>query len=527
MDAQTTQVAGNVVDALLNVFQVQMFDGHKGLQGLASWLMVRLIVINLVFLGIGIALSGIEGFSKFIRQIFLIGTISYCISNWPYIVQSITGFFITVGELGAGKNPGSLLLNPADIAERGFLAFNNVMTFAKDNGGWLGIKVVTLVAFFAALLQLIGYVVIATVVIVYLLEFWIVAHLALAFLPFALFRQGAFLAEKAFTVCISFGVKFMVLTFVLSVADGFLYNAAQASYSSDNLVSLFLPVVAVFLILVLAFHAPSVASGILSGSPSLGGGALLSTAGIAAAGTGAAVAVAKSGVVGGAQGAAAIIRNRHDPVGAASGAIKGAVTSRFEKAKEALGFNDPLPKWAQGKPSGIKNGAADSGEATSFSQQRGGAGAEDFSQASSSGASSAGGPSGSDQFSGSNGEQWPVGARPTSRSAIKEANEPESSLAKNRQDLSLKNFKTGEPANESDFIDEPGSGKQAVNAAAHGEENYGKKGGKTFDKKARTKKSSEEGSTTNQKNNDQESGSDGHRSGSSEKAKREAVLRKS
>lgn len=303
--AQSAQVAADVVTALLNNFQLEMIAGREKLQSLTEWVFYRLVVIDLVLLGIAMSQEGIQSIGSFFKKIFTISILGYCISNWPYIVQSITGFFITVGALGANQDPGVSYLDPVSIIRMGVETFVNLMAIAKENEGYVAPGMTALCAIAASILQLIGFTLLAAIVIITLLEFWIVAHLSLAFIPFALLKKTSFLGEKAFQVCVSFGVKFMVLTFIIAVTGPVLDAVAQASYSSSNLAALFLPLVTVFLILVVALNAPKVAAGLLSGQGgALGLGSIVSTAGAvagAAYGAGKVGALAAKGAAGAAR----------------------------------------------------------------------------------------------------------------------------------------------------------------------------------------------------------------------------------
>ena len=98
------------------------------------------------------------------------------------------------------------------------------------------------------------------------LEFYLVAALSLVLVPFGVFKHTAFMAERAFGSVVSFGVKLMVLSFIIAAAGPVLTQItlpAEPTWQQAYMVLL-----ASMAIAFLAWHAPGIAAGMVSGGPS-------------------------------------------------------------------------------------------------------------------------------------------------------------------------------------------------------------------------------------------------------------------
>jgi len=134
--------------------------------------------------------------------------------------------------------------------------------------GWAFIF--TLVAFFMLAIQ----------VFITYLEFYLVAALSLVLVPFGVFKHTAFIAERAFGSVVSFGVKLMVLSFIIAAAQPVLAGITVPAV--PTLQQAYMVLLAALAIAFLAWHAPGIAAGMISGGPSLTAG---SAAGFVASST--------------------------------------------------------------------------------------------------------------------------------------------------------------------------------------------------------------------------------------------------
>ena len=130
--------------------------------------------------------------------------------------------------------------------------------------------------------------IIAIQIFITVLEFYLVVALSSILLPFALLDRTKFLAEKAIGGVISFGIKLMVLAFLMTVARPILALAVLPVDPSYNQIMALILTVGALAILV--WNAPGIAAGMLAGSPSLTAGTAVQGAAVAAIGGGATVA---------------------------------------------------------------------------------------------------------------------------------------------------------------------------------------------------------------------------------------------
>jgi type IV secretion system protein TrbL len=135
------------------------------------------------------------------------------------------------------------------------------------------------------------------------LEYYLITAVAGVLVPWGLLPQTKFLSEKAIGAVVSAGIKLMVLAFIIAVTNPVLASI-HFSGPEIKLNELWSVLLTTGAIAFLSWHAPSLAAGLLAGSPSLGAGAVaqnlasgvMMTAGVA----GGMVATARAAVGGGA-----------------------------------------------------------------------------------------------------------------------------------------------------------------------------------------------------------------------------------
>jgi len=179
--------------------------------------------------------------------------------------------------------------------------------------------------------------------------------------PFGVNRWTAFLSEKAFGSIVGFGMKLMVLAFIMSAATPVMM--AITLPVDPTIKQAYCTLLAAAFIAFLAWHAPGVAASMMSGGPSLTAAVATRTA-VAGAMGGAAVA-------GGAASAALGAANagRVATLAAARGA--GAVSSAGEmgSATAAMGGAGPLGQ-AAGAVGGVARAAGGAVASTAMTPVR-------------------------------------------------------------------------------------------------------------------------------------------------------------
>ncbi len=277
-------------------------------------------------------------------------------SNAKSFVDSLINAGLTAGGHAGGVN---LLLDPSRIAGYGLTATAQLAKALDDISITdLGDVIIFGVSY---LLIMAAFLIMAIQVFLAVLEYYIIPAVAGVLIPWGFLPQTKFLAEKAIGAVVSAGIKLMVLAFIIAVVDPVLASIhfSGPEIKLNELWSVLLTAAAIAF---LAWHVPSLAAGLLAGSPSLSAsgvaqnvssGAMLAAgvAGGMVAATRAAASAASAvgqrasygaGVLFG--GAAKGAREGEGPVAAALGAGKGAASAAGRSAID--GFKARLSREA-------------------------------------------------------------------------------------------------------------------------------------------------------------------------------------
>ncbi len=140
--------------------------------------------------------------------------------------------------------------------------FSNFATIAVLMLAW----VIVLIAFFVLSVQL----------FIAIIEFKLTVLAGFVLVPFALFGQTTFLAERVLGNVISSGIKLMVLAIVIGIGATLFGTLIRPSgeITLTQASSCILAAIAVF---GLAVFVPAIAAGLISGAPQLGAGAAVAT----------------------------------------------------------------------------------------------------------------------------------------------------------------------------------------------------------------------------------------------------------
>lgn len=294
-----TGILTNLSHQFLGVFSL----GYSNLLPDARHLLWLLATLEIALAGLWWAFDDGQKIEKaLLIKIMQIGFFVWVISNYRWLLDTILYGFIVTGTKAGGATHTRLLEDPSLIVDYGFAATDPIFKHLKNHYLAAGLPDLVLSGL-AGLLILLAYFAIAATAFITYLEFYIVSVLGLILVPFGIFKHTSFLSEKVFGAVIAYGIRLMVLAFVLAVVEPTL---AQVQLPvSPSLPQIFTVFLAAFTIAVLSWHAPGIASGLMAGSPSLGVGAMLGTglaagAGIvglgAAAGLGSAMNSAKKGL---------------------------------------------------------------------------------------------------------------------------------------------------------------------------------------------------------------------------------------
>jgi type IV secretion system protein TrbL len=267
-----------ILTSLLNSFLGVFSAGPGNLLPAATKLLFILGGIDLTLAALWWALKGENLVVGLIQKTLVITLFGFFVTSWPTLINAVLNGFIWSGFQAAGSSTAAgaaLIKDPSAIISLSFVAtqpIENEISALKwyDLGslfmlGWS--YLFTILAFFMLGIQ----------VFITYLEFYLVAALSLILVPFGVFKHTAFIAERAFGSVVSFGVKLMVLSFILAAAEPVI--ASITLPANPTLQQAYMVLLAALAICFLAWHAPGIAAGMISGGPTLTAG---SAAGFAA-----------------------------------------------------------------------------------------------------------------------------------------------------------------------------------------------------------------------------------------------------
>ena len=227
-------------------------------------------------------IKGEDALVGLIQKILLIGMFLFFVSQWPTLVNQAAQGFEQTGFKAGGAGAGATiaLTNPSAIIDYGFAVTQPIQAEIDSlSSGTLGalqnIGLIMMLGW-AEIGILMAFFLLAIQAFVTYLEFYIVAVLALILVPFGVLRHTSFIAEKAFGVVISHGVKLMVLSCIMGAAMPVLSSLSMPADPTIQMAWCML--LAAGAILFLAWHAPAVAGGMMAGGPALNAGTAAGTA---------------------------------------------------------------------------------------------------------------------------------------------------------------------------------------------------------------------------------------------------------
>ena len=325
----------SVIDRFLIVFSNYIDSGFGLLNGEVAFLTATLVAIDMTLAGLYWALGHATGqgedvMAKLIRKVLYVGAFAYIIGNFNMLAGIVFRSFAGLGLTASGSTLSmATFLQPGRIAKAGIDAAAPILQQISDLAGFpeVFINIAPIVVMFLAwLVVIVSFFVLAVQLFVTLIEFKLTTLAGFVLVPFALWNKTAFLAEKVLGNVVSSGIKVLVLAVIVGIGTGLFaeFQVVPAEPSIDHALVVMLASLAM---LALGIFGPGIATGLVSGAPQLGAGAMAGAA-VGAAGTAVAVGAAATGV-GGAVAAGA----RMAP--AAAGAIGSGARAAASTASSA------------------------------------------------------------------------------------------------------------------------------------------------------------------------------------------------
>ena len=306
-----------VIDTFLNTFTTYIDSGFGLVKSDVLSLSSTLIVIDITLAGLFWAWGADEDIiQRLVKKTLYIGFFAFIIGNFDNLAKIVFNSFSDLGLTAGGATISSTqFLEPGRLAELGFTAGQPLLDAAEKLVGPVGLftnAIQIAVLMVSWLLVLIAFFVLAVQLFVTLIEFKLTTLAGFVLVPFALFGKTAFLAEKVLGNIVASGIKVMVLAVIVGIGTGLFAQFTTSYGTSEPTISEALStVLAALSLLGLGIFGPGIATGLVSGAPQLGAGAVVGTgiavAGTAMAGAGA-VGLAGRGATAAASGMAAAVR---------------------------------------------------------------------------------------------------------------------------------------------------------------------------------------------------------------------------
>ncbi len=294
-----------IIDQFLNTFAAYIDSGFGLLQGEVAFLTATLIVIDMTIAGLYWAMSHATGqgedmIAKLLRKVLYVGAFAYIIGNFNWLAGIVFRSFAGLGLTATGSAiTMENFLQPGRLAKAGIDAGAPILEQVGEMAGFPEVFVnldAIAVMFLAWLVVVLCFFVLAIQLFITLIEFKLTTLAGFVLVPFALWNKTAFLAEKVLGNVVSAGIKVLVLAVIVGIGSG-LFAQFQVHPAEPSIDHALVIMLASLTLLALGIFGPGIATGLVSGAPQLGAGAMAGAA-VGAAGTAVAVGAAATGVGG-------------------------------------------------------------------------------------------------------------------------------------------------------------------------------------------------------------------------------------
>jgi len=253
------------------------FTGKSGTLSSPALRLFGIIILIDLILSILLNLGEVDNIKLLIKKILKYGIVYFIILNYSYITKVVIDGFRWVG-LTAGSNAitAEIFGNPTILTENGFRVTSGIFDKAANIVTIVSNPVLSGQYWLTGFLILLCFFSLAINFVVTYLEFYIISLLSLILIPFGANKYTSFIAQKVVNTLFSLGVKIMVLAFITSAAIPLVeqWNLPN-NFGIENVFYLLLGSLALAF---LSWHAPNLASSLMSGMPSLNASSIISPA---------------------------------------------------------------------------------------------------------------------------------------------------------------------------------------------------------------------------------------------------------
>lgn len=356
-----------IIDRFLQTFSTYIDSGFGLLQGEVAFLTATLVVIDMTLAGLFWAMSHASGqgddvMAKLIKKVLYVGAFAYIIGNFNWLAGIVFRSFAGLGLTASGSTiTQTEFLQPGRLAKVGIDAGEPILAQIGDMAGFpeVFVNIAPIVVMFIAwLIVVMSFFVLAVQLFITLIEFKLTTLAGFVLVPFALWNKTSFLAEKVLGNVISSGIKVLVLAVIVGIGTG-LFSQFQTTPAEPSVEHASVVILASLAMLGLGIFGPGIATGLVSGAPQLGAGAVAGTA-LGVAGTAVAVGAAATGVGSAVAAGARMAPGAARMAASAAGSAASGAKSAYQAGSAAAGGG--LKGAAAGMGSVAKAGANAAGQ---------------------------------------------------------------------------------------------------------------------------------------------------------------------
>ena len=305
-----------VIDRFLDIFSRYIDSGFGLISGDVGFLVKILIGIDVVLAALAWAAGEDEVIQAFARKVLYVGFFAFILNNWNSLAQAIFKSFAALGLKATGSSLSYAdFLRPGKLAQAGVQGADVLLAQIQRLSGFpevfWNLSEIMLMAL-AWVVTLVAFFVLAIMLFLAVIEFKLTTLKGFILVPFALWRGTSFIAEPVLGQVITSGVRILVFAVVTGIGTQLFSQILPSNSAVElSLQDALTILLASMTVGGLAFYAPKIAAGIVSGAPQVGLGAavapaavvggtlLLGGAGLAGAARAGAGAVASAATLGG------------------------------------------------------------------------------------------------------------------------------------------------------------------------------------------------------------------------------------
>lgn len=277
MNGITSFADQNVLNAIMDFYRDIANNGIVSLVPYGNYLVFIFGIIDLCTSWY--LYDGQLKFSVMIQKIIKVGAFFFMVTQWSYLTSIICQSFAFIGYVAGGhsgqealtligNNGGDNFFEPSYILEKCDQVCEPIWTsLDKTSGFQIGRCLMHLICLGLVYL---GFYFMTLQLILTTIEFSIFTCLAVVLLPFGCIKYTSFLSQRAISGVFSFGIKMMVMFFLLGIISGMAEKFKANDFSTNS--AMLKQGLAYLTLGYLTWKIPGMAASMMNGTPSFGDG---------------------------------------------------------------------------------------------------------------------------------------------------------------------------------------------------------------------------------------------------------------